>query len=83
MLASAGFFEAMYNVIAEDEVSTIHYNAARIAENMYGQMNSVYGIMENIATDYTEVGSNIEKFQQDLADPNAIPLLKSIMTKLG
>ena len=83
MLASAGFFEAMYNVIAEDESSTIHYNAARIAENMYGQMNSLYGIMENVATDYTEVGSNIEKFQQDLADPNAIPLLKSIMTKLG
>lgn len=83
MLASAGFFEAMYSAIAEDEASTIHYNAARIAENMYGQMNSVYGIMENIATDYAEVGSNIEKFQQDLADPNTIPLLKNIMTKLG
>lgn len=83
MLASVGFFEAMYNVIAEDEVSTIRYNASRIAENMYGQMNSVYGIMENIATDYAEVGSNIEKFQQDLADPNTIPLLKNIITKLG
>ena len=83
MLASAGFFEVMYSVIAEDEVSTIHYNAARLAENMYGQMNSAYGIMENIATDYAEVGSNIEKFQQDLADPNTIPLLKNIMTKLG
>lgn len=83
MLASTGFFEAMYNVIAEDEASTIHYNAARIAENMYGQMNSIYGIMENIATDYAEVGSNAEKIQQNLADPNNLTLLKNIMTKLG
>lgn len=83
ILASAGFFEAMYSVIAEDEASTIHYNATRIAENMYGQMNSVYGIMENIATDYADVGSNAEKIQQNLADPNNLTLLKNVMTKLG
>lgn len=83
MLASAGFFEAMYNVIAEDEASTIHYNAARIAENMYGQMNSLYGIMENVATDYADVGTKIDKYQQDLANPDNLSLLKGIMTKLG
>ena len=83
MLASAGFFEAMYNVIAEDEASTIHYNAARIAENMYGQMNSLYGIMENVATDYADVGTKIDEYQQDMANPDHLSLLKGIMTKLG
>ena len=83
MLASAGFFDAMYDVIAEDEASTIHYNAARIAENMYGQMNSIYGIMENVATDYAEVGAKIDKYQQDMANPDNLSLLKGIMTKLG
>lgn len=83
MLASAGFFEAMYNVIEEEEASTIHYNAARLAENMYGQMNSVYGIMENIANDYSEVGAQAEDIQKKIADPNNIALLKDVMTKLG
>ena len=83
MLASAGFFEAMYNVIAEDEASTIHYNAARIAENMYSQMNSLYGIMENVATDYADVGTKIDEYQQGLANPDNLSLLKGIMTKLG
>lgn len=83
MLASAGFFEAMYNVIAEDEASTIHYNAARIAENMYGQMNSVYGIMENIATDYANVGAEAADIEQKIANPNNLTFLKDVMTKLG
>ena len=83
MLASAGFFEAMYKVIAEDEASTIHYNAARIAENMYGQMNSVYGIMENIVSDYAEVDMDATKVQEKLANPENLALLKNVMTKLG
>ena len=83
MLASAGFFEAMYSVIAEDEASTIHYNAARIAENMYGQMNSVYGIMENIVSDYAEVDMDATKVQEKLANPENLTLLKNVMTKLG
>lgn len=83
MLASAGFFEAMYSVIAEDEASTIHYNAARIAENMYGQMNSVYGIMENIVSDYAEVDMEATNIQEKLANPENLTLLKNVMTKLG
>lgn len=83
MLASAGFFEAMYSVIAEDEASTIHYNAARLAENMYGQMNSVYGIMENIVSDYAEVDMNATNIQEKLANPENLTLLKNVMTKLG
>lgn len=83
MLASAGFFEAMYNVIEEKEASTIHYNAARLAENMYSQMNSVYGIMENIANDYSEVGAQAEDIQKKIADPNNLTLLKDVMSKLG
>ena len=83
MLASAGFFEAMYNAIAEDEASTIHYNAARLAENMYGQMNSVYGIVENIVSDYAEVDMEATKVQEKLANPENLTLLKNVMTKLG
>ena len=83
MLASAGFFEAMYSVIAEDEVSTIHYNAARIAENMYGQMNSIYGIMENITTDYANVDMEATNIQEKLANPENLTLLKNVMTKWG
>ena len=83
MLASAGFFEAMYNVIAEEEASTIHYNAARIAENMYGQMNSVYGIMENIAQDYAQVGAEADVIEQKIANPNNLTFLKDVMSKLG
>jgi hypothetical protein len=73
----------MYSVIAEEEASTIHYNAARLAENMYGQMNSLYGIMENITSDYAEVDMEATKVQEKLANPENLTLLKNVMTKLG
>ena len=46
-------------------------------------MNSVYGIMENIANDYSEVGAQAEDIQKKIADPNNLTLLKDVMSKLG
>lgn len=83
MLASAGFFEAMYEAIPEDEVYVLQYNAFRLAENMYSQMNSVYGIMENIASDYADIGEKVEEYEEKMANPNNLTFLKDVMKKLG
>lgn len=83
LFISSGMLDTIYAVIPESELNAIHYNAARIAENMYAQMNSLYGIMENIAQDYANVGSETEDIQQKLANPNNLTFLKDVMTKLG
>lgn len=83
LFISSGMLDTIYAAIPESELNTIHYNAARIAESMYGQMNSLYGIMENITSDYANVDMDATNIQEKLADPNVIPLLKGVMTKLG
>lgn len=83
MLDSVGFFEAMYEAIPEDEVHVLQYNTFRLAENMYSQMNSAYGIMENIATDYADIGEKIEEYEEKIGNPKNLTLLKDVITKLG
>jgi hypothetical protein len=55
----------------------------RVAESMYAQMNSVYGIMENIAQDYANVGAEAADIEQKIANPNNLTFLKDVMNKLG
>lgn len=83
ILASNGFFEHMYDAMNEAEYRQLHVNAARIAEHMYAQMNSVYGIMENISRDYEHMGEESEKIQKNLSDPSNLAFLKDVMTKMG
>lgn len=83
LFVSSGLLDEIYAAIPKSELDMLHYNAVRIAELMYNQMNSVYGIMENIASDYSEVGAQAEDIQKKIADPNNLTLLKDVMNKLG
>lgn len=83
LFVSSGLLNEIYTAIPEAELNMLHRDSVRIAESMYNQMNSVYGIMENIANDYSEVGAQAEDIQKKIADPNNITLLKNVMSKLG
>lgn len=83
LVISSGLIDEIYKAIPEQELNTIYTNVMRVAESMYAQMNSVYGIMENIAQDYANTSMEATDIQQKLADPNNLTLLKDVMSKLG
>ena len=83
LVISSGLVDEIYKAIPEQELNTIYTNVMRVAENMYAQMNSVYGIMENIAKDYANTSMEATDIQQKLADPNNLTFLKDVMSKLG
>ena len=83
LFVSSGLLNEIYAVIPKSELDMLHYNAMRIAELMYNQMNSVYGIMENIANDYSEVGAQAADIEQKISNPNNLTFLKDVMNKLG
>ena len=83
LVISSGLVDEIYKAIPEQELNTIYTNVMRVAESMYAQMNSVYGIMENIAQDYANTSMEATDIQQKLADPNNLTLLKDVMSKLG
>ena len=83
LVISSGLIEEIYKAIPEQELNTIYTNVMRVAESMYAQMNSAYGIMENIAQDYANVGAEAADIEQKIANPNNLTLLKDVMNKLG
>ena len=83
LVISSGLVDEIYKAIPEQELNTIYTNVMRVAENMYAQMNSVYGIMENIAKDYANVGAEAADIEQKISNPNNLTFLKDVMNKLG
>ena len=83
LFVSSGLLNEIYAAIPKSELDMLHYNVVRIAELMYNQMNSVYGIMENIANDYSEVGAQAADIEQKISNPNNLTFLKDVMNKLG
>ena len=83
LVISSGLIDEIYKAIPEQELNVIYTNTMRVAESMYAQMNSVYGIMENIAQDYSNVGAEADAIEQKIANPNNLTFLKDVMNKLG
>ncbi len=83
MIYSSGLLENIMNNIARNDIEALKNGAKQIAEAMYAQMNSLYGIMENITSDYANVDMNATNIQEKLANPENLTLLKNVMTKLG
>ena len=83
LIISSGLVDEIYKAIPEQELNVIYTNVLRVSESMYAQMNSVYGIMENIAQDYAQVGAEADVIEQKISNPNNLTFLKDVMSKLG
>ena len=82
LVDSSGLLKAVIDAIPQEERDVLDITHD-IAEGFYKQMNSVYGIMDTIANDYSQVGADVESLGQEIANPNNLTLLKDIVTKLG
>lgn len=82
-LASNGFFEQLYDVIPKSEIGFILENVERTINNIYEYRNSVYGILDTMKTDYSDLDFDVEKLRQDLADGNNVEFLKEVLEKMG
>ena len=49
----------------------------------FDYQNSIYGILDTVTQDYSNLDLDASKIQQTIADPNNLELLKTILTKLG
>ena len=49
----------------------------------YDYKNSIFGILDTIGQDYSNLELDVEKLQKGMSDPNNLGLLKDVLTKLG
>lgn len=83
LLDSSGLLIQIINSIPNREYSLITSWLTATAHNLYEYRNSIYGIMDALAKDYSNLQLDAEALKNEIADPQNMTLLKEVLTKLG
>lgn len=83
LLAGSGMFDDIFTVLPQREYKSIVMWLSKTAEHIYDYRNSVYGILDAMNTDYSNLELDAESLKEKIADPEALGLLKNVLTKLG
>ena len=83
LLEENGITKDLISAIPEDEYAFLIDGINDSIEAVYKYQNSVLGILDSVAQDYSNLEFDASKIQQELADPKNLELLKGIMSRLG
>lgn len=82
-LTSSGLMTQIYDAMATSELNWLKTNLMETVKSIYQYNNSIYGIMNMITTDYSELGGELAEMQEKISNPKNLGLLKDVLTKLG
>lgn len=83
LLAGSGFFDDFFTVLPQTEYKSIAVWLDKTANHIYNYRNSIYGILDALNTDYKNLELDADTLKNKIADPEALGLLKQVLTKLG
>lgn len=82
LLEENGVIAEVIAAIPENEYALLLGWIDETIEAFYKYRNSVLGILDTISADYSNLSLNATNLQKQIADPENLKLLKSIMSKL-
>jgi hypothetical protein len=77
------FGDKIIEAIPVSEYNFIKSTTWDIIEGIYKYKNSAMGIMESIASDYSQLDFDATEIQKKIGDPSNMELLKAVLSKLG
>ena len=83
LLKGSGLYDQIVALIPAEEYLEVCEGVDRSTDDIYSYQNSIFGILDTISTDYSDLQLDATSIQQALADPGNMDLLKAILTKLG
>lgn len=83
LLDSNDLITEILDIIPADDYYFIKRGVVDTIKAVYEYEHSVFGILENIKADYSNLNLDATEIQQKLADPENMELLKSVLAKLG
>lgn len=83
LLAGSGLFDDIFTVLPQREYQSVATWLGKTAEHIYEYRNSIYGILDALNTDYSNLELDAESLRQKIVDPESLTLLKDVLTKLG
>lgn len=83
ILESNNIFNQIIAAIPSEEYNSIIDGVQKCSDAIYTYRNSVLGLLDIITQDYSDLDLDASKIQKEIADPDNLALLKSILTQLG
>jgi hypothetical protein len=83
ILVSTNIFNDIIECIDENEWLEVQENVWDTIENIYNFRNSAMGLLSYISSDYSAVEMDASKIQSMINNPEALNLLKDVVSKLG
>lgn len=80
---SNGLIKVIIDEIPQEEYDELVKGTWDSVDAIYDYRNSLLGILESAASDYSNLSLDATDIQQKLADPNNMTLLKDVLAKLG
>jgi hypothetical protein len=78
IVVSSGLFEKVLSAIPEQEWKDINKTAWDTIANIYEYKNSIVGVMDVMANDYSNLNFDLSSIQDKLTDPNQLAMLKEL-----
>ena len=83
LLEENGVIKDIISQIPEDEYNFIIDGINKTVDAVYTYNNSILGILESVSQDYSNLDFDIQKLQNDIANPENLKLVTELLTKLG
>ena len=83
LLKNSGMLQCIREKIPEAELDFIEDNVHNMVSEIYAQKNSVMGVLEAVAADYSNLSLDAETIQQKLQNKEGMEFLSEVMNKLG
>ena len=81
-----GLISVFYANLVTSDIETaawVNGNMEEMIRAMYDYNNTAYGIMEGIVQKYKDTEFDVERLTNEMKDPDTVPFLKEVITKLG
>lgn len=82
-LITSGLYTAVLGAICADEWHAINNSLEETVKSIYSYQNSIFGILDDMSRDYSNLSLNAAEIQKQLSDPESLSLVKNILTKMG
>lgn len=79
---STGLMAQILDLIPEAEVKWFERHVYISIDKIYEYRNSVYGILDALKTDYSDLGLDVEQLRESLAKDDNMGFLKEVVDKL-
>lgn len=73
----------IWKIVPVECYREVHSYVSEVIRSVYEYKNSVYGVLDGISADYSNLDLDAQKIRDSLADPDNLALLKDVLTKLG